>query len=351
MKPRTLERNNRFVFANARIASHYLLPRNIFAFLMTLVAIAVVIGLSSCAGYVTQAEGAQSAPGVGTLSASLTSISFGNVAIGSSNSQTVTLMNSGNGALTLPQVIVTGVGFSVTGLTTSTAIAAGSKVTFNANFAPTSAGAVTGAIALGTDGSPAQLTISLTGTGQAATYALGANPTSLEFGTVAVGSSSSLTVRLTNTGNSDVTVSGVSVCGTGFSANGVPAGLTLTPGQTTTLTVQFAPAGTGTSTGSVSVASNATNSPATISLSGSSHSVTLAWTGSTSAGVTGYYVYRGTTSGQYSKLTPTTPVSATQLTFTDRSVQSATTYYYAVTAIDSSSVESTYSNQATATIP
>jgi fibronectin type 3 domain-containing protein len=86
-------------------------------------------------------------------------------------------------------------------------------------------------------------------------------------------------------------------------------------------------------------------------LSGFSHSVTLSWTASTSTGVTGYYVYRGTTSGQYTKLNPTAPVSGTQLTFTDTSVQSGTTYYYAVTAVDSSNVESSYSNQATASIP
>ena len=285
------------------------------------------------------------------IAASPSSVSFGNVVVGTSNSQAVTLTNNGNATLTFSQVTVTGAGFSVTGLSTATTIAAGGRATFNAVFAPASIGTVNGSIALVTNGSPAQLTISLTGTGQAATYVLGANPTSLNFGTVAVGSSTSLGVTLSNTGNSNITISGVTVSGTGFSASGVTSGLILTPGQAATLTVQFAPAGTGTSTGSVSVASNATSSPTTIPLSGASHSVTLSWTASTSAGVSGYYVYRGTISGQYTKLNPAAPVSTTQLTFTDTSVQSGTTYYYAVTAVDSSNVESTYSNQATATIP
>jgi fibronectin type 3 domain-containing protein len=35
----------------------------------------------------------------------------------------------------------------------------------------------------------------------------------------------------------------------------------------------------------------------------------------------------------------------------DPGVQSGTTYFYVVTAVDSSNVESTYSNQATAAIP
>ncbi len=37
--------------------------------------------------------------------------------------------------------------------------------------------------------------------------------------------------------------------------------------------------------------------------------------------------------------------------YTDSTVQSGTTYYYVVTAVDSSGSESNYSNQATAVIP
>ena len=86
----------------------------------------------------------------------------------------------------------------------------------------------------------------------------------------------------------------------------------------------------------------------------SQHSVALSWTGSASPGVTGYYVYRDTMPNPTTKLNPTAPVpatSATEYMYTDANVQSATTYYYVVTAVDSSNVESTYSNQAMATIP
>jgi len=65
--------------------------------------------------------------------------------------------------------------------------------------------------------------------------------------------------------------------------------------------------------------------------------------------VAGYYVYRSTTSGSgYAKLN-STPDSAT--TYTDSTVQSGTTYYYVVTAVDSSGDESAYSNQSMATVP
>jgi len=39
------------------------------------------------------------------------------------------------------------------------------------------------------------------------------------------------------------------------------------------------------------------------------------------------------------------------LAYTDSNLQSATTYYYVTTAVDSSGNESTYSNQASAVIP
>jgi fibronectin type 3 domain-containing protein len=77
--------------------------------------------------------------------------------------------------------------------------------------------------------------------------------------------------------------------------------------------------------------------------------VVLSWTASASSGVTGYNVYRGTiTSGPYTRLSSSL-VSATQ--YADATVLSSQTYYYVVTAVDSSNAESTYSNPATAVIP
>jgi len=39
------------------------------------------------------------------------------------------------------------------------------------------------------------------------------------------------------------------------------------------------------------------------------------------------------------------------LSYSDATVQNSTTYYYVTTAVDSSGVESSYSNQVTAPIP
>ena len=79
-----------------------------------------------------------------------------------------------------------------------------------------------------------------------------------------------------------------------------------------------------------------------------SHSVALTWTASTST-VTGYNTYSGTTSGgPYMKMTT---VSNATTGYTDSTVQSGKTYYYVVTAVDSSNTESVYSGQIIAVIP
>ena len=187
----------------------------------------------------------------------------------------------------------------------------------------------------------------------AATFLLSANPTSLSFGSVNVGSSKMLSVTISNAGNSNVTISSVSQSGPGFSASGVSSGLILAGGQTATLNVTFAPSSTGSATGSVSVSSNATNSPLSIGLTGSGvqpvqHSVNLTWNASTST-VMGYYAYRGTVSGgPYTKLNTAANGSTT---FTDSTVQSGLTYFYVVTAVDSAGAESSDSNAVSATIP
>ncbi len=78
------------------------------------------------------------------------------------------------------------------------------------------------------------------------------------------------------------------------------------------------------------------------------HTVALSWTASTSV-VSGYNVYRSTVNGSgYAKINSTL---VSLLAYTDNSVQNGTTYYYVTTAVDSTSAESGFSNQATAVIP
>jgi hypothetical protein len=186
-----------------------------------------------------------------------------------------------------------------------------------------------------------------------ATLVLNASTAGLNFSSVQIGSNASLPVIFTNGGNSNVTISNVTISGAGYTASGVPSGQIVAPGHTATLNVTFAPAGTGPLSGSVTVTSNATNSPGFITLSGTgvqsvSHSVTLTWTASASL-VSGYNPYRSTVSGgPYTKLN-STPVAAT--TYTDTAVQAGQTYFYVVTSVDSSGIESADSTEVSATVP
>ena len=78
------------------------------------------------------------------------------------------------------------------------------------------------------------------------------------------------------------------------------------------------------------------------------HSATLSWDASAS-GVVGYNVYRAAQSGgPYTRIN-TALESAT--TYADLTVQAGQTYYYVVTAVDSSGLQSVNSNEATAVVP
>jgi Abnormal spindle-like microcephaly-assoc'd, ASPM-SPD-2-Hydin/Immunoglobulin I-set domain len=187
----------------------------------------------------------------------------------------------------------------------------------------------------------------------AAASVLKSSSTSVVFGSVNLSSSNTQSVTLTNAGSSSVTISNVMVAGAGFGASGVSSGLILSSGQTAALSATFDPAASGSATGSITITSNAANSPTVIALSGTgvapaSYSVLLSWTAPTSS-VTGYNVYSSTVSGgPYTKLTAA-PVAATD--YTDNSVHAGNTYYYVVTAVNSENQESDYSTQASAVVP
>ena len=279
-------------------------------------------------------------------------VTFGSVVDGTNNSQTITVKNTGAVNLVVSSESVTGTGFSVTGFTAQT-VTPNNSMAFNAVFAPSSPGSVTGNISLSTNVPGSPTAIGLSGTGTAPTFSLGASPTTLAFATVNVGSNSSLPVTLKNNGNSNITISGISGATGPFSTSGVSAGTTLTPNQSATLNVIFTPTASGAASATITVASNSSTTPS-ISVSGTGNSTTppsvsLSWSASSSTDVVGYNVYRGTISGgPYTKLTPS-PISA--LLDSDSSVSSGQTYYYVVTAVDSSNNESADSNQATASIP
>jgi Abnormal spindle-like microcephaly-assoc'd, ASPM-SPD-2-Hydin len=121
------------------------------------------------------------------------------------------------------------------------------------------------------------------GTGQ-----LAVSPSSINFGSVPVGSSNTQSVTLSNSGGPKITISQVSLLGTGFTVSGLNYPITLAGGQSVTCRVTFTPPSTGTDTGSVSIVvttqgqGKKTNSP----YSSTTLTVALSGTGVSSISVT-----------------------------------------------------------------
>ena len=286
-----------------------------------------------------------------SLNLSPASINFGNAVTGVANSQTVQIGNPGTVPVTITAANISGAGFSTSGLILPLTLSAGKTATFNLQFGPKSAGASSGSLTLASDASNSPSVVALSGAGVAPGLSLAVNPLNVNFGNVTVGSTASRSVTLTNTGNSNVAISSTVLTGANLSLSGGSA-VTLTPSQSITLTVQYSPTTTASTTGTLAVASNANGAPSSIPISGNGvtqaqHTVLLSWNASTAA--TGYNVYRSATSGSgYARVNSGLDSS---LTYSDASVQTGQTYFYVTTAVDASGQESAYSSEVSAVIP
>ncbi len=288
------------------------------------------------------------------LTATPSSITFGNVVVGTESSQTIRLANSGTASVTVSTLAPSVSTVSVSGISVPLTLAPGATANFTAAFKPTAASSVSGAITVKSNATDPSMAIDMTGAGENAVVQLTASPTSVSFGSATVGSSNSKQVVVKNTGNTNASISSVAVAGTGFSLSGSSTSVVLDPGQSETYTVIFDPKAAATDTGTLTIASNASGSPAKVPLSGTatatstSHTVALAWDRSAST-VIGYFVYRSSKpSGPYAKMNSSADSSTS---YSDTSVASGQVYYYVVTAVDSSNIESSYSNQVSVTIP
>jgi len=204
----------------------------------------------------------------GDLTTSPTSFSFGNVVLGNASTQTETLKNTGSTNLSVTAAAVTGSGFSYTGLSLPLTLAPNQASTFSVSFTPSTAAASDGNLSLTVSGSTTSVDMALSGTG-VTPATLTTKPTSLIFTNVQLGQSSTQTGSVTNTGGSNAQISQVAASGTGFSVSGITLPVTLTPGQSTSFSVTFAPEASGNVSGSVAISSNASNPKLSVTLSGS----------------------------------------------------------------------------------
>src|SRR4029077_10198832 len=130
-------------------------------------------------------------------------VNFGNMSIGASSSQAITVTNSGTRSLSISKGIIVGTGFSMSGLSIPLTLAPGQSGQFEVQFAPTSVGSVSGSLSLVSSATDSPSVVALSGTGERG--ALAANPLSVNFGNILVGANKSSTVTLTNSGTVSLT--------------------------------------------------------------------------------------------------------------------------------------------------
>jgi hypothetical protein len=204
----------------------------------------------------------------GSLGASPASVSFGNIQVGSNLAKIVTLTNGSSSSVTISQASASGTGFSLTGIALPLTLSAGQSTTFTATFAPSSGGSANGNIAIASTSSNPSLNIALSGTG-VTVGSLAANPTSINFGSVQVGSPQSRPETLTNTGGSPLNISQATLTGAGFTSTGLNVPTTLNAGQSLTFNLVFTPAASGNASGSLSLTADGAVPTLAVSLTGS----------------------------------------------------------------------------------
>jgi hypothetical protein len=151
-------------------------------------------------------------------------------------------------------------------------------------FAPTASGTQSGALTVTAGGVTSTTTLS--GTGTAPGPVLTASPGGLTFPSEVVGTAApTQTITVTDSGTASATVAGVTVSGPYSETNNCS---TLAVDGSCTVTVGFTPSTAGANPGTLTITSNATDTPTTAALSGNGISLTtdLASAGTLTAGST-----------------------------------------------------------------
>jgi hypothetical protein len=141
-----------------------------FAATVSAVSTAETAQLTATAGGITEHCAIQLGIGTPQLILQSTSVSFGGVSLNTTATQTVQLTSSGTAPLVIRTIAVTGAGFSAIQGTLPATLQPGQTLTLDIEFDPTVAGAVKGSVTLTTNTAAGTAAITLTGTGQAASY-------------------------------------------------------------------------------------------------------------------------------------------------------------------------------------
>lgn len=217
------------------------------------------------------------------LTDNVSTIAFGSLNTGALSTRVITIRNAGSAALTgISLSFFSGDSTHFQVGTVASSVAAGQQITFNLSFFPQSAGAKSTTLRIASnDSNENPFDIILTGTGTTAPEISVESPlntpltdgvSSLDFGSVTVGSSGTKTVYIRNPGSANLTGLSVSFTGThasDFSAT-TPGSTTVTPSDATGFVLTFTPSGGDARTATMHIASNDEDeNPFDIALTGS----------------------------------------------------------------------------------
>ncbi|MCU1242059.1 MAG: glycoside hydrolase family 16 [Candidatus Acidoferrum typicum] len=298
------------------------------------------------------AKAEPAAPASGLMEVTPDAVSFVDVPVGDTYTQTVRITNVNEGTLQIRKITVSSPNFQITGILLPVIVAHGTSQTFTISYQAKTQGRMEGQISILTSSGDVPLVLGVKASSAAGQTELTANAAAFEFEDVAVGSSGKKELVLTNSGNRDLKISGISASGAGFSVSGATA-VNLSPGQNVNVDVNFAPKSAARQTGSLKVSSAEGGSLLTIPLTAggappSQSTVKLNWEESPVT-VAGYVVYRSAeASGPYMRVSSSAVPSAE---YVDTGLAAGHTYYYVVSSLDADQVESEYSPPISATVP
>jgi len=177
-------------------------------------------------------------------------VRFGTMTLRQTETVGVSLTNAGSTSLTITAVTTSTPEFSVANLSLPLILAPQQSVEVNLTFLPTVAGWATGTFAFVTTPASQTLYIGAGGVGLIS-ESMTPSPASLGFGNVSVGATATLPITLTNSGTSYIRLTQVEMTGTEFTASGFTFPQIVSPGQTFTFKVTFAPQLTGAASSSL----------------------------------------------------------------------------------------------------
>ena len=211
-----------------------------------------------------------------TLSFSPSSLTYALQNTGTTSAaQSVTVSNTGNSAVTLSSIALTGANagdYSISNNTCPASLAASSSCSVSLTFSPTANGSRIAALTFTDNAIGSPQSVGLSGTGQVPTHTLQFSPSSLTYALQNTGTTSGAqAVTVTNIGNSTVTLSSIALTGANFgdfsiSNNTCPA--SLAANASCSVSITFSPTAAGSRTASVTFTDNATGSPQSVGLSG-----------------------------------------------------------------------------------